>query len=122
MPTGHPIQAPAPVALSTLPKCACRAVRSMWLQFVAPNSWCETALCFQGIWDVLNPICFVERANRSVAHEVLLQLALRGRPNWRPRKAEGLIASARNVFEELHASDFRIAATVIQTVLELCGK
>jgi predicted nucleic acid-binding protein len=33
-----------------------------------------------------------------------------------------LIDSARAVFAELHANDFRIAPAVIQAVLERCGE
>ena len=33
-----------------------------------------------------------------------------------------LIDSARAVFGELHANDFRIAPAVIQAVLERCGE
>lgn len=37
-------------------------------------------------------------------------------------RQRGLIPSARAVFAQLHASDFRIAPAVIQTVLERCGE
>ena len=36
-------------------------------------------------------------------------------------RQRGLIASARDVFAALHASDFRIAPAVIQAVLDRCG-
>ena len=62
-----------------------------------------------------------ERAGRSVAQEFGLQLAGTAAVIGLA-KQRGLIASARNVFAELHASDFRIAAAVIQTVLERCGE
>jgi len=62
-----------------------------------------------------------ERAGRSVAQEFGLQLAGTAAVIGLA-KQRGLIASARSVFAELHASDFRIAAAVIQTVLERCGE
>ena len=37
-------------------------------------------------------------------------------------KSRGLIVSARAVFSRLHASDFRISAQVIETVLERAGE
>jgi predicted nucleic acid-binding protein len=37
-------------------------------------------------------------------------------------RARGLIASAREVFARLHASDFRISAAVIETVLRRVGE
>jgi len=36
-------------------------------------------------------------------------------------RQRGLIASARDVFAALHASDFRMAPAVIQAVLDPCG-
>ena len=62
-----------------------------------------------------------ERAGRSVAQEFGLQLAGTAAVIGLA-KQRGLIASARSVFAELHAGDFRIAAAVIQTVLERCGE
>jgi predicted nucleic acid-binding protein len=62
-----------------------------------------------------------ERAGRAVARELGLQLAgtaaVIGLAHQR-----GLIPSARAVFTELHASDFRIAPDVIQAVLERSGE
>lgn len=37
-------------------------------------------------------------------------------------KSKGLIPSARQVFETLHRSDFRISAEVIRTVLSRAGE
>ena len=37
-------------------------------------------------------------------------------------RQRGLIPSARAVFAQLHASDFRIAVAVIETVLKRCGE
>jgi predicted nucleic acid-binding protein len=37
-------------------------------------------------------------------------------------KSRGLIPSAKQVFERLHASDFRISAEVIRTVLQRVGE
>jgi len=37
-------------------------------------------------------------------------------------KQHGLIESVRTVFAELHVNDFRIAAAVIQAILERCGE
>ena len=62
-----------------------------------------------------------ERAGRAVAQELGLEVAGTAAVIGLA-KQKGLIASARSVFEELHASDFRIAAAVIQTVLERCGE
>lgn len=61
-----------------------------------------------------------ERAGRAVAQELGLSVAgtaaVIGLAHQR-----GLIASARDVFAALHASDFRIAPAVIQAVLDRCG-
>lgn len=61
-----------------------------------------------------------ERAGRAVAEELGLSVAgtaaVIGLASQR-----GLIASARDVFAALHASDFRIAPAVIQAVLDRCG-
>ena len=62
-----------------------------------------------------------ERAGRVVAQELGLQVAGTAAVIGLA-KQRGLIASARSVFAELHASDFRIAAAVIQTVLDRCGE
>ena len=62
-----------------------------------------------------------ERAGRAVAQEFGLQVAGTAAVIGLA-KQKGLIASARSVFAELHASDFRIAAAVIQTVLDRCGE
>jgi len=37
-------------------------------------------------------------------------------------RQRGLIASARQVFEQLHQSDFRISPQVIKTVLQRVGE
>ena len=60
-----------------------------------------------------------ERAGRAVAQEFGLAVAGTAAVIGLA-KQKGLIASARSLFEELHSSDFRIAAPVIQTVLERC--
>lgn len=62
-----------------------------------------------------------ERAGRAVAHELGLQLAGTAAVIGMARQ-RGLISSARDVFAALHASDFRIAPAVIQTVLDRCGE
>ncbi len=62
-----------------------------------------------------------ERAGRAVAQELGLQVAGTAAVIGLA-KQQGLIRSARAVFTELHTSDFRIAAAVIQTVLERCGE
>ena len=62
-----------------------------------------------------------ERAGRAVAREFGLQVAGTAAVIGLA-KQKGLISSARTVFAELHASDFRIAAAVIQTVLDRCGE
>jgi predicted nucleic acid-binding protein len=62
-----------------------------------------------------------ERAGRAVAREkgipVIGTAALIGQA-----KQAGLIESARDVFEILHSSDFRISAQVIRTVLARVGE
>ena len=58
-----------------------------------------------------------ERAGRAVATEQGLNVAGTAAVIGMA-KSRGLIASARAVFSRLHASDFRISAQVIQTVLE----
>lgn len=62
-----------------------------------------------------------ERAGRAVAQEFGIQLAGTAAVIGMARQ-QGLISSAREVFAELHSSDFRIAPAVIQTVLERCGE
>ncbi|MCP9941907.1 DUF3368 domain-containing protein [Cyanobium sp. ATX 6E8] len=62
-----------------------------------------------------------ERAGRSVARELGVEVAGTAAVIGMARKS-GLIPSARAVFAELHASDFRIAPAVIQTVLARCGE
>jgi predicted nucleic acid-binding protein len=62
-----------------------------------------------------------ERAGRAVARELGLQLAGTAAVIGLARE-RGLIPSARAVFARLHSSDFRIAAEVIQAVLERCGE
>ena len=62
-----------------------------------------------------------ERAGRAVSQELGLEVAGTAAVIGLA-KQKGLIASARSTFEELHASDFCIAAAVIQTVLERCGE
>ena len=58
-----------------------------------------------------------ERAGRAVAKEKGLRItgtaAIIGLA-----KKQGLLASARDTFEVLHNSDFRISATVIKLVLD----
>ncbi|HRO58785.1 MAG TPA: DUF3368 domain-containing protein [Burkholderiaceae bacterium] len=62
-----------------------------------------------------------ERAGRAVATELGVTLAgtaaLIGMA-----KARGLVTSARQAFETLHGSDFRISSQVIRTVLERVGE
>jgi predicted nucleic acid-binding protein len=62
-----------------------------------------------------------ERAGRTLAIERGLRIAgtvaVIGMA-----KSRGLIPSAKAVFERLHASDFRIAAEVIRTVLQRVGE
>jgi predicted nucleic acid-binding protein len=62
-----------------------------------------------------------ERAGRAVAMENRLQVigtaAVIGRA-----KSSGLIPAARQVFEVLHQSDFRISPAVIKTVLARVGE
>lgn len=61
-----------------------------------------------------------ERAGRAVAQELGITVAGTAAVIGLARQ-RGLIASARDVFAALHASDFRIAPAVIQAVLDRCG-
>jgi predicted nucleic acid-binding protein len=62
-----------------------------------------------------------ERAGRAVARERGLVVAGTAAVIGLAR-TRGLIPSARSVFAELHASDFRIAPSVINAVLRRCGE
>ncbi|MCP9796751.1 DUF3368 domain-containing protein [Cyanobium sp. Lug-B] len=62
-----------------------------------------------------------ERAGRAVAHELGLKVAGTAAVIGLAR-LRGLIPSAREVFDALHNSDFRIAPAVITTVLKRCGE
>ena len=62
-----------------------------------------------------------ERSGRAVAQELGLSVAGTAAVIGLARQ-HGLIASARQVFAALHASDFRIAPAVIQAVLDRCGE
>ena len=62
-----------------------------------------------------------ERAGRAVAQELGLSVAGTAAVIGLARQSD-LIASARDVFAALHASDFRIAPAVIQAVLDRCGE
>lgn len=62
-----------------------------------------------------------ERAGRAVAQELGLSVAGTAAVIGLARQ-RGLIASARDVFAALHASDFRMAPAVIQAVLDRCGE
>lgn len=62
-----------------------------------------------------------ERAGRAIALERGLRVAGTAAVIGMAR-SQGLIASARTVFARLHASDFRISAEVIATVLRRVGE
>ena len=62
-----------------------------------------------------------ERAGRAIAQEHGLRVAGTAAV-IRMAKTRGLIVSARDVFARLHASDFRISAQVIVTVLKRVGE
>ena len=62
-----------------------------------------------------------ERAGRAVATELGIRVAGTAAIIGMA-KARALIPSARAVFARLHASDFRISAQVINTVLERVGE
>jgi predicted nucleic acid-binding protein len=62
-----------------------------------------------------------ERAGRATATEFGLTVAGTAAAIGMARQ-QGLITSARAVFAKLHASDFRIAVAVIETVLKRCGE
>ncbi|MFT3799690.1 MAG: DUF3368 domain-containing protein [Burkholderiaceae bacterium] len=62
-----------------------------------------------------------ERAGRAVAAEHGLRVAGTAAVIGMA-KSRGLVPSAREVFAKLHASDFRISAAVIETVLRRVGE
>jgi predicted nucleic acid-binding protein len=62
-----------------------------------------------------------ERAGRAVAHEHGIRVAGTAAVIGMA-KQRGLIPSAKTVFATLHASDFRISAEVIRTVLARVGE
>jgi predicted nucleic acid-binding protein len=62
-----------------------------------------------------------ERAGRAVAVEQGLKVAGTAAVIGMAKR-RGLIANAREVFARLHASDFRISAEVIKTVLRAVGE
>ena len=62
-----------------------------------------------------------ERAGRAVAEAFGIRLACTAAVIGLARQRR-LIESAKAVFAELHANDFRIAPAVIQAVLERCGE
>ena len=61
-----------------------------------------------------------ERSGRAVAQDLGLSVAGTAAVIGLARQS-GLITSARQVFADLHASDFRIAPAVIKAVLDRCG-
>ena len=62
-----------------------------------------------------------ERAGRAVAQSFGIRLAGTAAVIGMARQ-RGLIPSAKAVFAQLHASDFRIAPAVIHAVLDRCGE
>ena len=62
-----------------------------------------------------------ERAGRAVAAEFGIRVAGTAAVVGMA-KVRGMIPSARNVFSRMHASDFRISAQVINTVLQRVGE
>jgi len=62
-----------------------------------------------------------ERAGRALASEHGLRVAGTAAVIGMA-KSRGLVPSAREVFARLHASDFRISPTVIETVLRRVGE
>jgi predicted nucleic acid-binding protein len=62
-----------------------------------------------------------ERAGRAVAEAFGIRVAGTAAVIGMARQRR-LIESARAVFAELHANDFRIAPAVIHAVLERCGE
>lgn len=62
-----------------------------------------------------------ERCGRALAHEYGLRVAGTAAVIGMA-KSRGLIPSAREVFARLHASDFRISASVIDTILHRVGE
>lgn len=107
------------------------ALSSGWLRVAAPTPT-EPALpdldegeaaCIRLALAARRPalVLMDERAGRAVAveHGILVAgtAAVIGMARTR-----GLITSAREVFAQLHGSDFRISAEVIKTVLERVGE
>jgi predicted nucleic acid-binding protein len=62
-----------------------------------------------------------ERAGRAVARELGLEVAWTAAVIGMAR-LRGIVPSARDIFEQLHRSDFRIAPEVIRTILQRCGE
>lgn len=62
-----------------------------------------------------------ERAGRAIAQELGLKVAGTAAVIGMA-KSRGLIASATEVFSQLHGSDFRISADVIRTILKRVGE
>ena len=62
-----------------------------------------------------------ERAGRAVAYEHGLRIAGTAAVIGMAQ-SRGLISSAREVFARLHTSDFRISASVIETILRRVGE
>lgn len=72
-------------------------------------------------WATPTLLLMDERAGRAVAQELGLQVAGTAAVIGMA-KQRGLIGSARQVFEGLHQSDFRISPQVIKTVLQRVGE
>ena len=77
----------------------------------------ETA-CIQLALNHPDPVLLImdERAGRAVAREKGLQVVGTAAIIGQAKKV-GLIKSARDAFQTLHAADFRISATAIKTIL-----
>lgn len=73
------------------------------------------------VWNERTLLLMDERAGRAVAEENGLRVAGTAAVIGMA-KLRGLIPSAREVFAQLHQSDFRISAEVINTVLERVGE
>lgn len=82
----------------------------------------ETAcICLALVHPGASLLLMDERAGRAIATENGLQVAGTAAVIGMAR-LKGLIPSAKDVFAHLHASDFRISAAVIRTILERVGE
>ena len=107
------------------------AIEAAWLRVCGPAPITPSlpdldegeAACIRIALEHGDPVLLLmdERAGRAVAREHGLPVAGTAAIIGMA-KSRGLISSAREVFARLHATDFRISAQVIATVLERVGE